>query len=131
MLNFLAFALLLLPSLLIEAANSFPYNIRDAFCRDKLSKYNSNYTNAKIYNSCMMNAVKLIEEYERKQMEWRLKLIEQRKRREVEDNRRTYEQKKLEEKREKEAKEREYREKLERKQKTEMYESLFERFKYN
>jgi len=51
--------------------NSYPYNERDAFCRDKLSVYNSNYINAKIYNSCMSEADNLIRKFENEAAEWR------------------------------------------------------------
>ena len=57
------------------ACYAIPYNVKDAFCRDKLSKHNSNYTNAKIYNHCIKNADRLIKQYEnekvRREREWK------------------------------------------------------------
>jgi hypothetical protein len=62
--------------------NAAPYNVSDAFCRDRLSKHNSNYENAKIYNYCILNANRLIREYEqeqaRKRIEWNKRAAAQR-----------------------------------------------------
>ena len=88
-----------------------PYNVGDAFCRDKLSRYNSNYENAKIYNYCILNVNRLMREYEqeqaRKRIEWNKRAAEQkrynenrRKIQEQQENQRKLEALKIEKQRE-------------------------------
>lgn len=46
------------------SAVAYPYNLRHAFCMDKISRGRSNYENQKVYTNCMDNADMLIYQYE-------------------------------------------------------------------
>lgn len=54
--------------LLATSAIAYPYDLRNAFCMDKLHRGRSNYENQKIYRHCMDNADTLIYQYEMKAM---------------------------------------------------------------
>lgn len=45
-------------------AYSYSYDVRNAFCTDKMSRFRTRYENAKIYESCMLNADFLIRQHE-------------------------------------------------------------------
>lgn len=114
---------------LSPACYCFPYNEKDAFCRDKLSRHNSNYTNAKIYNHCMSNADRLIREYEseriRRQIEWERGEPERRRQRELREK----EQKQQEfeaKKREQQRKAEEYKKRLKEEERRKVIDNLFE-----
>jgi len=113
---------------LSPVAYAFPYNVRDAFCKDKLSRHNSNYTNANIYNHCMSNADRLIREYEneriRRKIEWEKGEPERRRQREKMERERK--QQELEAKRrEQQRKAEEYKKKLEEENEKRRIDNLF------
>lgn len=115
--------------ILHPACYGFPYNERDAFCRDKLSRYNSNYTNAKIYNHCISNADRLIKEYEkekaRRRIEWERGEPERKRQREQMEKERKQQQ--LQEAREqKKWEEEQYKKKLEEQIEKQRINNLFE-----
>lgn len=118
--------LLMMLGLFASVSHATPFNVKDAFCKDKLSKYNSNYTNAKIYNHCITNADKLIIEYENERIKRRIEWEKERKKQQ-ERMAREKRQKELEaKKREQQRKAEEYRKKLEEEKKKKWIDNLFE-----
>lgn len=110
------------------ATNAAPYNVKDAFCRDRLSAYYSNYDKAKFYNYCIDNADYLIKQYERKRLEERIKWEkgEPERKRQAEEAAYRQRQRELKEERERQAEIR--KKELEEKRLDNFYETMFDKF---
>lgn len=111
--------------LFASVSHANPFNVQDAFCRDKLSKYNSNYTNAKIYNHCIMNADKLIMEYENEEIKRRIKWEKERKKQQERIAREKRQEELEAKKREQQRKAEEYKKRLEEEKKKKWIDNLF------
>jgi len=122
------FLMLLILQFICLKIKAAPYNVKDAFCRDRLSNYKSNYDNAKIYNHCMVNADYLIREYERKRLEERIKWEKGAPERKRQAEEAAYRQRQRELEKQREQQEAIRRKELEEKRLDNFYEMMFDKF---